>query len=117
MARTNLTVIEITRTGVDLATTLEAGNADGEMFYNGGDVLLAVENLNAADCTVTVVSPRTVDGLAVSDLTVVVSQDEVMLIGPFPRDTFNQPSGDDAGKVYVNLSHVDDLKVAALRLA
>ena len=117
MSRTELTVTEIERTGVDAAATLEAANADGEKFLNDGKTFLEVLNTNAATCTVTAVSTRTIDGLAVADLEVAVEQNERLFIGPFPRDTFNQPSGADAGRVYVNFSAVTDVTIAAWRLA
>lgn len=115
MARTALTVNEISRAGIDSATTLAAANADGHYVLNGGDVFLEVLNENAADCTVTVVSTRTIDGLAVADLEVVVEQNERMFIGPFPVQTFNQ-SSTNAGSVWVNFSAVTDVTIAAWRL-
>jgi hypothetical protein len=115
MARTALTVSTISRSGVDSADTLEAANADGEMFYNGGDVFLEVLNTNASTCTVTVVTPRTIDGLAVADVTVEVDENERMFIGPFPPSTFNQTST-NAGMVYVNFDTVTDVTVAAWRM-
>lgn len=116
MSRTELTVTTITRTGVDSAATLEAANADGEAVVNNGATFIEVLNTDAADCDVTVVSPRTVDGLAVADLVVTVSQNERMMIGPFPKDTFNNQSGDDAGKIYVNFEHVNNVTIAAWRM-
>lgn len=117
MARTALTVNEITRTGIDDAATQAAANADGHAFYNGGDVFLVVENTNASTRTVTVVSTRTIDGLAVADLTVDVAQNERQIVGPFAPQNFNQQSGADAGKVYVNFDAVTDLTIAAYRLS
>ena len=115
MARTALLVTNVTRLGVDSAATLEAANVDGEKFYNDGSNWLEILNTNAADCTVTVQTPRTVDGLAVAELTVVISQNERMLIGPFPASTFNQ-SGTDGGMVYVDFDVVTDVTVAAWSL-
>lgn len=116
MARTALTVTDITKSGVDSAATLEAANADGEKFYNNGRTFVEVLNANAADCTLTFQTPRTVDGLAVAEHTVVVSQNERMLIGPFPTQTFNQTST-DAGMVYMDYSAVTDVTVAAWKLS
>jgi len=115
MARTALTPITVSLSNaVDLASESEAANADGEKFYNSGKTLLYVANANAVTRTVTVQTPRTVDGLAVAEHTQEVAQDETMVIGPFPRDTFNQTSGDDAGMVYVDFDAVTDLTVAAI---
>lgn len=117
MARTELTVTEIPLTGVDSAVTLEAANADGEAVVNNGETFIEVLNENVADCTVTINSNRTVDGLTLPDKTVVVEQNERMLILLGPRDTFNQRGGTDDGKVYVDFSAVTDVTVAAWRLA
>lgn len=116
MARTALTVTDISRTGVDSAATLEAANSDGEKFYNNGRVFLEVLNTNASDRTLTFQTPRTVDGLAVAEHTVTVSQNERMFIGPFPTATFNQTST-DAGMVYVDFDAVTDVTVAAWKLS
>lgn len=115
MARTALTVNTISRTGVDSADTLAAANADGHYVQNGGDVFLEVLNANASTCTVTVQTPRTIDGLAVAEMTVDVAQNERMLIGPFPPLTFNQ-TGTNAGCIYVDFSAVTDVTIAAWRL-
>lgn len=123
MARTDLTVTEIDRDGVDLEATYEAANADGEAFLNNGATWITIKNGNAASRTVTIeTNGRTVDGLTLPDDTVTVAQDEEMQIGPFERDTFNQKSGavetggDDKGKVYISFDAVTDLEIAAFRL-
>jgi nitrate reductase alpha subunit len=117
MARTDLTVTEISLTGVNAATTLEAANADGEAILNNGETFIEVLNANAAACTVTVVANRVVDGLTLPNKTVSVTQNQRKLILLGPRDTFNQRGGTDDGKTYVNFSAVTDVTVAAWRLA
>lgn len=101
MARLDLVVTDIGRGGVDNAGV--AGQADGHMFPSRGKEFVEVENSGAGAATVTFVSPREIDGLAISDLTVSVPAGGRRLIGPFPPRTFNQPSSSaDSGKVYVN---------------
>ena len=124
MARTDLTVTEIDRAGVDLEATYEAANADGEALLNNGATWVVVKNGNASTRTVTIkTNGRTVDGLTLPDDTVDVAQNEEMMIGPFERDTFNQKSGavetgaSDEGKVYLNFDAVTDLEICALRLS
>ena len=112
MARTVLAVTSITRLGVDSATTLEAANVDGESILNNSAMFVEILNGNAADCNVTVQTPRTVDGLAVAELAVVVSQNERMFIGPFPSTTFNQTGG----VIYVDFDTVTDVTIAAWKL-
>lgn len=115
MARTTLAVNTISRTGIDSAATLAAANAEGHYVQNGGDMFLEVLNTNASPCTVTVQTPRTVDGLAVAELTVAVAQNKRMLIGPFPVATFNQVAA-NPGCIYVDFSAVTNVTVAAWRL-
>jgi hypothetical protein len=102
MARTALTITNITRAGVTDAGV--AGITDGHMFDNTGHEFLEITNGNAAARTVTVVTPRTVEGLAVGDQVVSIPNGQTRKIGPFPRETFSQPrgAGADAGKVYLD---------------
>jgi hypothetical protein len=74
----------------------------GAMFTNNAATRVLVRNNGAGNHTVTFVSPQTVLGLAVADLAYVLTPGQSMVCGPFPQTTFNQPSGDDAGRVYVN---------------
>lgn len=112
MARTDLTVTPINRSGVDLTAILEAFNADGEKVLNGGDVFVVVYNGSGGTRTVTVTTPRTVDGLAVADLTATVDTTDYLLLGPFPTDTFNNSDG----KVYVDVDSETSVTVGAFRL-
>jgi hypothetical protein len=93
-------VVECVPSGVTLPQT--AGIADGHKFDNTGEEFVAVKNNGAAPHIVTVPTPRTVEGLAVSELTNTVAAGATELMGPFTPGTFNQPSGADRGKVYVD---------------
>lgn len=112
MARTSLSVQEISRTGLDPA--YEAANGDGEKVVNDGKTFVHVINGGGSPITVTVQHPGTVDGLAVADLTVTVTNAEDQMIGPFPG-RFNQV-GTDVGQIYVDFSGVTTVTVAAIRL-
>lgn len=114
MARQNLAVTVIDRSGTDIAT-LAAANADGHAVLNNGATFLIVKNAGGSGITVTVQTPRTIDGLAVAEYTISVGDGETKAFGPFPKDTFNQP-GPDAGKVYVDYSAVTSVTVGAFRL-
>lgn len=114
MARTDLTVQTIAVGG--LVATDEAANTDGEMFINTGKEYLQVRNGHSAPITVTLVTGKTVDGLAIADRAVVVANATTQKIGPFSTDLYNQPSGSDANKVYVDFSLVTNLFVAVFRL-
>jgi hypothetical protein len=113
MARTALPIHRATPgTGLVLARTNAI--ADGHMFTNSGDTLLLVKNDDASSKTITIPTPREVQGLALADPTYVVPAGEEWRIGPFDPATFNQPSGADAGKVYVNYSAVTSVTVAVI---
>lgn len=100
MARTDLTRTDITRAGVGAAGV--AGTVDGHMFTNSGDEFLEVANAAGAARVVTIVTPRTVEGLAVAERTATIPASTTRKIGPFDPQVYNQPSGADRGKVYVN---------------
>lgn len=111
MARTVLAVQQIVRAGLTPAFT--AANVDGHSIVNNGHTFIEVKNVNAATRTVTVQTPRLVDGIAVAELEVVIpitTGDK--MIGPFPAETFNQAGG----VIYVDFSAVADLTIAAIKL-
>jgi hypothetical protein len=112
MARTTLTVTEVTRVGQDIAT-LGAANADGHSVANGGDVWLEVDNADASPHTVTITTPRTVDGQDVAEYTQVVAAGERMIFGPFPTTTFNDQS---TGTMNVDFDAVTSVTIGAFRL-
>jgi hypothetical protein len=102
MARTDIARTDISRAGVNPAGT--AGQVDGHMFTNTGKEFVEVSNADASARTVTFVTPRTVEGLAITDLALSVPAGGRLIVGPFPPETFSQPRsvGADAGKVYIN---------------
>ena len=110
MPRTDLTPQQIARTG--LAPTF--GSADGtnqNAFYNDGRTHLHVKNGGGSSINVTIDTPNTVDGLAISNLVVAVPAGGERIIGPFPTNIYNQLDG----KVYVDWSGVTSVTVACLR--
>lgn len=108
-----LTVTDIDRDGVELEGLLAAAAAGGDGFANDGKrTFAAVKNVNASDRTITFVTQKTVDGESIADKTVVVSQDEIMLVGPFPADVYN----DGNGRVQMTYSSETDVSVAAFKL-
>lgn len=112
MARTALVPQQIVRTG--LTPVFTAANVLGHSVANDGHVMLEVKNGSASPINVTVQTPGTVDGLAISELVVVVpatSGDK--MIGPFPPGIYNQPDG----TIYVDFSDVTTVSVAAVRMA
>lgn len=112
MARTALSVNTLARAGDDIEARLSAANVDGHSVPNTGQMFLVVKNTNASTCTVTIQTPKTVDGLAVAEMTFDVAQDEIQIVGLFPTSTFNQ----SGGVIYADFSAVTDVSIAAYRV-
>ena len=108
MARGTISVQTISRSGLE--PSYASASADGDAFANNGRTFLHIKN-TGTEKTVTIVTPNTVDGLAISDRTVTVdaTTGDVM-VGPFPTNIYNQ--SDDT--VYVNYSSETDVTVAAI---
>ena len=113
MADVDVAVEKITRAGIDAADTGSLSVSDTYKVLNNGRTFLHFKKTGAGACTVTFISPRTVDGLALADPTVVVpaTTGDVM-VGPFETESFN----DSVGKLAFTLSEITALTVAVLRL-
>lgn len=66
-------------------------SSDTYFVPNNGRVVLLVTS--TPGCTVTVQTPNSVDGLAVTDLTASVGATKQHVIGPFPTTVYNQADG------------------------
>lgn len=108
----DLIVKVISRAGLNLDTDDVAADVAGDKFPNTGAEFLYVNNANASSRTLTLTTPNTVDGQAVGDRQVTVPGLTKMLIGPFPKNIYN----DVDDKVAVGYSAVTDVTVAAVRL-
>ena len=110
MPRTNMNYQQIVRTGLEEAyAAVDAAN--GNQFQNDGRMFLLVKNGAGAPINVTITTPTTVDGLAVTDLVVVVTNGEQRMIGPFPPNLYNT-----SGYVYVDYSSGTTITAAVVRL-
>lgn len=107
MARTALTVNQISRAGVALGPT--AANVDGHSLVHYDNLILYVANGGGSPITVTIQTPGTVDSLAVADRTVTVPNGSNRFIGPFPKAHYRQSDG----TVYVDFSDVTSVTAAA----
>lgn len=109
MADITLAVEKITRAGINLTDTGSLSTSNTYHVPNNGRTFLHFKKSGAGACTVTVVTPGKVDGLAITDLTVSVpaTTGDVM-IGPFPLDDYN----DSSGAIQFTLSEVTGLTVA-----
>lgn len=106
MARTDLAVQRVTRSGLDPA--YEAANVDGHAVTNDGRTILHVKNGDTVAHSVTVVTPKQVHGLDVADLVVSVPAGGERLFGPFPPVTFGRVAD-------VDYDAVTGVTVAAFR--
>lgn len=102
-----------TQTGV--AITANAAAAGGDQFLNNGKVGLWIENSHATDPrTITIVTQKTIDALAVTDRTMTITAGEDRKwIGPFDKSIYNDSSN------YVQLTYSDsaaDITVSPIQL-
>lgn len=110
MARTSLAVQEVTRAG--LAPAYTAANVDGHSINNTGRMFLHVKNTNAVPTTCTILFGKTIDGqdTEAGREVIVPATTGDRMIGPFPTDDYNQPSG----AVFVNFTAITDVTCAAV---
>lgn len=105
-----LTVQQVVRAGLEPVFAAAAGG--GDEFVNTGVEYLEVINGSGADITVTIVTPNTVDGLAVTDRAVVVTAGERRKIGPFPTSIYNNSNS----KVNVTYSSATSVTVGLFKV-
>jgi|CXWL01.1.fsa_nt_gi hypothetical protein len=110
MARTNLSVQQIVRTGLT-HTFAAVDQPNGNEFVNDGACFLYVKNASGGSINVTTITQPTVDSLAVADLVVAVGAGVNKLIGPFPPSIYNTD-----GKVQVDFSAGTSVTAAVIRL-
>lgn len=78
--------------------------ADGDAVYPNN--MLVVQNNSGATITLTIQTGGSAGNYAIADPTVTVAAATAKLIGPFDKALFAQPSGVDAGLVYIDYSAV-----------
>lgn len=105
-----LSVQTISRDG--LTPTMSAAAGGGDKFSNNAKTWLHVVNGGGSPITVTIATEGAYDGLAVPDREVAVAAGAVKLIGPFPKDLYN----DDDDNVNVSYSGTTSVTVAAIKL-
>lgn len=116
MPRTSIAVEEIPWQGGDNDLTFSAVDAaNGMMFPNDGKTVLLVRNADAAAKTVTVRAVPDPFGRSV-DLALVIAAGKTAMVGPLAPVAWNQTSGADLGRVYVDFSAATSTTVACARL-
>lgn len=98
-AATPVSSQSITWTGT--TPTFNSASAATNTFVNDGSVLLYIKNTDVTTSTAILTTPRTVNGLAVTDLTITLVAATDKVAGPFPPETFN----DSDGKVTITWSN------------
>lgn len=108
-----LTPVAIRRTsnGRSLAGVAAAGG--GDTFVNNGREYFHVKNGGGAPITVTFVTPGTVDGGAIADLTGSVAAGDTAIFGPFPPVNYNDTAA-VGGIMSVTYSGVTSVSVGVL---
>lgn len=96
-----------------LAATYTAPTAtDGDNFANNGKSVVHVKNASGGSINVTINSVRTCNYGFDHDLVVAVAAGAEKFIGPFPKDRFDN----DSGQVNVICSAVTDVTMAVLTM-
>jgi len=121
MARVNIPVTLLTDDSpfVDpSASEVTADPTNDHSFLNNGRTILQVRNTAGSSKTFDVVTPNTVDGLAVSDRTVTVAAGKTVYVGPFPRSIYSGTDQDNSGeRCLVNVPAAEtDLRFKAYRI-
>ena len=86
-------VQQILPTGLVEVPTGSLSVSDTYESENDGGTFIHILNGGGSPDTVTIISNKTVGGLAVADQAVVVAAGTEQLIGPFPPDIYNNSDG------------------------
>lgn len=116
-ATVDLTVYQSVKEGLSIASSRTSSglvaSSNTYQFSNDGKVFLLFEKTGAGASTITVTTPGTIQGIAISDLTAsVAATTGDVIVGPFPPSLFN----DSSGKVQFTISDTVGLSLIALRL-
>lgn len=106
-----LTVQAVTRSGSGLEPTYANAASGGDTVRVVPNLWLHVKNGDSSEHTVTIATPKTVDGLAVADGTWTVPASEERLIGPI-GDVFR----DSDGMASITYDGVTSVTIAAFRI-
>jgi hypothetical protein len=99
MADVRLTVEDVSINGLDASYT-SVNSSDTYLIQNTGSLIVHVKNEDTSSETVTVPTPKTINGLTVQDPTVTVSASGDKFIGPFPVGLYN--NGQDMSLTFSN---------------
>lgn len=115
MARQEMTVQVITDVGL-VNPTFDVAHVDGHQFVNSGEEFVLVKNANAGTVVLTIKTPQTVQGLAVTERTITMLTMEDAYIGRFTKSLYDQASP-DAGKVHLDFDIQANVTLEVFRVA
>ena len=110
--RVNIQNITARSGGLEPSRSTGLNSSDTHLIRNDGQVFIWAKNTDASDHDVTVVTPGTVSGLEISDLTATIPSESEKFLGPFSRNDFNNPNND----MEVTLSDGTGMELGAFRL-
>ena len=108
-----LTVNTVTQAGFRDDNALVSAAGGGDAFAPGADVFVRINNGGGSSITATFATPGTVAGLAVADGGGSVTNAQSRLFGPFPAETYADPT---TGLVTLTYSGVTTVTVGAFRI-
>ena len=120
MPRVDIPVADVVRTGTAIGSAgseVTGDSSQNHIITNTGDVFVIARN-SAATSTRNVTPVRAqnaIDGVTVTDNAVAVPISSSKILGPFQPSIYNNLSGADIGKMYLNVDHAD-LKLQAFRV-
>lgn len=104
MARTDFTVEEVPYQETYLPSPQTPDTVNGNMFENDGTVVISVLNRSGSPCNVTIYAVGDLaDRIVNQEVTVAASNARVF--APLRPIWWNQRTGDDIGKVYLDFSN------------
>lgn len=113
MGNVTLTPITAAPESVDGSSPQAMATADNYICRNNGRVLLHFIKEGANAATITIVTPKTLGGLALAEQTFVVqATGGVEFAGPFSPEVYNDPSGD----LDISTSEDTDITVQAIQM-
>jgi hypothetical protein len=97
MARTALTLTQVTRAAAGVAQPAQANsdvvNGNAVPAGDHGRLLIEIQNSNAASRTATFAQPGLVDGVATAGKVITVAGLATVVVGPFPPGVYDQADG------------------------
>lgn len=116
MARGILALQTIVRSG--LTPVYSAGDSTNHHYFDNRsqEVYLHVKNGGGAPIDVTITTPGTIDGMAIPDLVVSVTNAEERVIGPFRNDLYGQAEQALSKAVLVDLSADTSVTLGAFEM-